>query len=318
VQAASRLARALPVAWIALGAMTTAEAVHDILGLGRPDALFTDAIHDAVLVGAAILCLASGAYRAADRTASLALGIGLASWAAADLTWTALYAGNPHPPYPTVADALWLAWYPCMAAGFALLIRRQIPHFELHRWMDGLAVMLIVLTPCAGLLLQPALEESVDSTLANVVNFAYPFLDTLLIGAVLGVYGLMAWRPGRAWLLLGLGCVLMAVSDALFSVQEARHSYIQGSAFDFAWSAGAVLIAYAAWQAVDIPEAQSEVVGWRAIVLPVAAQLLAAGIQAYGLFHPLGDSERIITLTVLLIATIQIIVSRPRAQTAGS
>jgi hypothetical protein len=302
--------------WAVLAVLTAAEAVHDLLGLGRPDALFTSGLHDGVLVAAAALCLARAASTPADRGACLAFGVGLAGWAVADVYWTARYGDDPHPPYPTVADALWLAWYPCMAIGIALLMRRQLPRFELHRWMDGVAVMLIVLTPCAAIFLQPAAEHSADSTAANVVNFGYPLLDTLLIGAILGVYGLMAWHPGRAWLILGVGCVLMAVSDGVFSVQESRHAYVDGSAYDFFWTAGAVLIAYAAWRTPEAPVAPPAVVGWRAIVLPVSAQLLAAAIQAYGLFHELGDVERVITITVLLVATIQIIVSRPRPEAA--
>ena len=42
-----------------------------------------------------------------------------------------------------------------------------------------------------------------------------------------------------------------------------------------------------------------EIYGWRAIVLPVAAQVCAAGIQVYALFHEIGSSERLVTLIVL-------------------
>ena len=36
-------------------------------------------------------------------------------------------------------------------------------------------------------------------------------------------------------------------------------------------------------------------------------------IQIYGLFHEIGKSERVVTLAVLVIASVQIIISRPRA-----
>jgi hypothetical protein len=48
-------------------------------------------------------------------------------------------------------------------------------------------------------------------------------------------------------------------------------------------------------------------------VLPLAAQAIAAAIQVYGLFHELGATERLVTLLVLLVAMVQIVVSRPRA-----
>ena len=107
---------------------------------------------------------------------------------------------------------------------------------------------------------------------------------------------------------------MMALGDGLFAVQEARDAHVAGH-YDFIWPLGALLIAYAIWRPSDTPIFDAEVVGWRAIALPVTAQALAAGIQVYGLFHELGSTERIITLVVLLVAIAQIIVSRPRPAT---
>ena len=55
-----------------------------------------------------------------------------------------------------------------------------------------------------------------------------------------------------------------------------------------------------------------EVTGWRAIALALAAQVLAISLQTYAFFHEVPRSERILTVIVLVIATIQIVVSRPR------
>ena len=52
---------------------------------------------------------------------------------------------NPNLPYPSFADVFWLAWYPLAAVGSLFLIRVRVPQFELHRWMDGIAVTLLVL-----------------------------------------------------------------------------------------------------------------------------------------------------------------------------
>jgi hypothetical protein len=212
-----------------------------------------------------------------------------------------------------VADVFWLAWYPLTAVGIALLVRRQITRFHLHRWLDGLAVMLIVLTPCAALLLAPAAEQTTSTAAATAVNFSYPILDTLMIGAVLGVYGLTAWHPGRTWLLLGAGCIIMAAGDGVFAVQQARDAYVPGR-YDFIWPLGALLITYAIWRPSAPPAFDRDVVGWRAIALPIAAQALAVGIQVYSLFHHLGDIERVITIVILLVTMVQIISARPRAE----
>jgi hypothetical protein len=193
-----------------------------------------------------------------------------------------------------------------------LLVRERVRRFELHRWMDGLAVVLVVMAPAVALIVQPAAARSADSGLATIVDFSYPILDVLLVGGILGVCGLLGWRPGRTWALLGLGCALIALADGFFSVQQARGAIIEGD-YNFLWSIGALLIAAAAWASAPADDTHDEVYGWRAIVLPVAAQLCAAGIQVYALFFEIGRSERLVTLVVLIVATVQIVISRPRA-----
>jgi len=83
--------------------------------------------------------------------------------------------------------------------------------------------------------------------------------------------------------------------------------------FDALWLGGMVLIAYAAWLPHPGRLDPVDVYGWRAIALPVAAQLFAVALQVYGVFFYVPIAERVLTIVVLLIAIVQIIVSRPRA-----
>jgi hypothetical protein len=301
----------VPVWWL-LGLLCLVEALHEILGVGSPHAVFGLGIQAFLQVAATILCLARARYEPRGRQAWLWIGGGLACWALGTVIWDLLYSTDPRPPYPSVADALWLAWYPVTVVGMVLLVRERVKGFELHRWMDGMAVVLVVMTPAVALIVQPVAARSADNGLATVVDFSYPILDVLLVGGILGVCGLLAWRPGRIWTLLGLGCGLIALADGVFSVQEARGDLVGGN-YDFLWGVGALLIAAAAWAARPADDSPQEVYGWRAIVLPVAAQICAAGIQVYALFHEIGRSERLVTLIVLVVATVQIVISRPRA-----
>ena len=307
----ARPAMLVPLGWL-LGVLLLIEAVHEVFGVGSPGVVLGLGIQGFLLVAAAVLCLARAAWVMHGRRAWLWVGVGLACWAIGSVFWDALYSADRHAPYPTAADALWLAWYPFTAFGLALLIRERIKSFELHRWMDGLAVMLVVLTPAVALIVQPVAENSTDSGLAAVVDFSYPILDVLMVGGILGVYGLLGWRPGRTWLLLGLGCAVIALADGVFSVQQARGGLLNGD-YDFLWSGSALLIAAAAWSSAAAYETPDEVYGWRAIALPVAAQLCTAGIQVYAFFFAIGSSERFVTFVVLVVVTVQIILSRPRA-----
>jgi hypothetical protein len=307
--------RPLRSVWVLLIALVAVEAAHELFGLVGPETLYESWIHDSVVVAAAVLCFARAAREPRERDTWLAFGVGLACWGAGTILWNALYQGTPNPPYPSAADLLWLLWYPFTALGIALLIRRQVSGFELHRWMDGLAVTLLVLAATFPITLPPVEQYLNTSLLAGIVDISYPVLDTLLLGAILGVFGLMTWRPGRVWILLGFGCLIMAIADAAFAVQQARGVATDDS-YNFVWAAGALLIAYAAWLPADRPS-QRDLVGWRAIALPLAAQLFAVGLQTCIVLFPAFDTEthRIVVLGVLIIATGQMILARPRLKT---
>jgi hypothetical protein len=305
--------QAMRLVWIFLVAILVGEAAHEVFGLPGPYALYEDWFHASIVVASALLCLARAAYEPRGRGAWLSLGLGLAFWGSGTVLWDILYEANPNPPYPSPADVLWLAWYPFTALGIGLLIRARVTRFELHRWMDGLAVMLLVFAACFPLILQPAEHYLHHSELGAIVDFGYPVLDTLLLGAILGVFGLLSWRPGKVWLLLGLGILINAGADAAFAVQQA-HGIGNDDHYSFLWAAGALLIGYAAWVAAPHTHQHVEMFGWQAIALPLVAQLLAVGLQACSVFLPVWDTktDRIITLVVLVIATFQIILARPR------
>ncbi len=300
--------------WCGLAVLTALEAASELGWLGGPAALYQLWLHDLVLVAAAVLMLARAAFEPTARKAWLAFGLAMAVWGVGTVTWSGLYGGRAHPPYPSVADVFWLLWYPLMVAGIVFLIRVRFRRFELHRWMDGIAVMLIVLVAGFALVVQPVAEASEQGRLATIVDFSYPVLDVLLIGAVLGVYGLLGWRPDAMWILIGVGILATTAADAAFAVQQARGVSESGH-YDFVWTLGALAIAYAAW--VRAPSAQGDddvVTGMRAIVLALIAQALAIGIQIYAYFEEVGRTERLVTVIVLVVASVQIILTRPRAE----
>ena len=300
--------------WCGLAVLTALEAASELGWLGGPAALYQLWLHDLVLVAAAVLMLARAAFEPTARKAWLAFGLAMAVWGVGTVTWSVLYGGRAHPPYPSVADVFWLLWYPLMVAGIVFLIRVRFRRFELHRWMDGIAVMLIVLVAGFALVVQPVAEASEEGWLATIVDFSYPVLDVLLIGAVLGVYGLLGWRPDAMWILIGVGILATTAADAAFAVQQARGVSESGH-YDFVWTLGALAIAYAAW--VRAPSAQGDddvVTGMRAIVLALIAQALAIGIQIYAYFEEVGRTERLVTVIVLVVASVQIILTRPRAE----
>ncbi len=308
----------LTATWIVLVVLTVLEAVNELFHLGGPAQLYEVWIHDLVLALASVLVVARAVAVPAHRRAWSCFGAGMVTWTLGTIAWSLAYSGSPDPPYPTFADVLWLLWYPAIVAGIVYLIQHRVPQFELHRWMDGIAVTLLVLVAGFALIVQPIATHSSQSLLATAVDFSYPVLDVLVIGAILGVYGLLGWRPDAMWLLLGLAVVTMAAADAAFAVQQARGVASDGH-YDFVWTVGALAVALAAWVRVpDIGDWHQPVTGMRAIALALAAQALAIGIQIYAVFAEVGKSERIVTAVVLVVASVQIILTRPRPERGPS
>ena len=64
-----------------------------------------------------------------------------------------------------------------------------------------------------------------DLSAEVLTNLAYPLGDLLLLGLVVAIFGLSGWRPGRAWVLLGLGLMLSAVADGIYLLQTVEGTY---------------------------------------------------------------------------------------------
>jgi hypothetical protein len=301
------------VIWLALAVLVAAYAAHQDLGLGGSgtDAFFNEGLNDFLLWAAAAMCFAGALRATRSRTPWLLFAAALASWAIGDTIWSIRFGSDSNTPVTSVSDVFWLAWYPLALTALALLVRDRVPRFELHRWIDGVAVMLIVSIPWVALFLAPVEQHSSATPWADAVDLAYPLGNAVVFGATLGVYALMGWRPGRMWLVLGCGLAAMGVADAIYSVQVLEHSFEAG-VYDAAWAGGALLVAYASWEPHPGRLEPREVWGWPAIALPLAAQGLAAAIQIYGFFYEIPRSERILTLIVLIISMVQIVVTRPR------
>lgn len=308
----------LPFAFGTLAVLVCLEAAYELLGLPGPSALYEFWFDTAVIAGAGAICLARARRLDIDRWAWAAFGAGMISWGLGSVLWQIQYANVAHPPYPTGADVLWLLWYPFTAAGVGLLIRRRLGGFELHRWLDGLVLTLLVLAAAFPLTLSSVEQYLEERTLPAIVDVSYPLFDTLLLGAIVGTFALVAWRPGRAWALIAAGCLLMAFGDVAFAAQQAR-GVPNSVNYGWVWSAGALLIALAAWVPDLGRHPQRELEGLAAMALPLGAAILAAVLQAcLVLFHSFDtQAHKVTVLVVLVIAAVQIVLAHRAASQPG-
>jgi hypothetical protein len=277
------------------------EAAHDVL---------ENWVSDAAVWTVAVMCLVAAVRARHNQAAWVLVAIALVLWAIGDTLWS--LRGDPD-AVTSISDVFWLAWYPLIVAALVLLVRDRVPGFELHRWIDGVVVMLVVATPWVALFLQPAAEHSSANTLADAVDFAYPLGDAIVVGATLGVLALMGWRAGPMWTALCAGFATLALADAIYSVDVLGHSYNGETSFDAVWLAGIMLVAYAAWLPHPGKLEPVRVTGWRAVALPLTAQAFAIVVQIISIFVEVPPSDSILTIVVLLIAMVQIVITRPRS-----
>ena len=199
------------------------------------DDFFNRYLYNALILLALAACAYRAAHRDREQSAWIALTVAVAFWAVAEILFDFAYGADP--PYPSAADAFYLAFYPACYVGLMLLVRSRLSQFGRTLWFDGATAAIASAALGAAVLFEVVLRSTDGSTGVIVVNLAYPLGDILLLAAVIGVFALTGWRPGRTWLLIGAGLAATALADAIFLFQSATGSYSEGTILDALWPA---------------------------------------------------------------------------------
>ncbi|HXH95631.1 MAG TPA: diguanylate cyclase, partial [Gaiellaceae bacterium] len=279
-------------------------ALHDATGLGRSHGALIDTwLYDGLELLAALGCLARPLLVRSERAAWLALGLAVLATAIGDFLWDFAYGADP--PFPSWADAVYLAFYPASYIGIVLLVRKRISGFNASLWLDGLTAALAAGALGASVLLEVVVASTHGSPLLVLTNLAYPLGDIVLLALLIFVFAVTGWRPGRAWMLIGAGLLLNTVGDAVYLYQSAIGTYVEGTLLDVAWPASMILIALSSWQA----PATRRLGGLERRTLyatPVACGLTAAGVLVYATtthVHPLAVALALATVVLVLLRT---------------
>jgi hypothetical protein len=288
------------LAVLALG--IAAHAANSFAGPG--DAPFSSplasCLYTTIEFGASLVCLAAVLRRRRERAAWLLIGLGALLWAGGDLVWTLWFDNLDDPPYPSVADALYLASYAGIYVGILLLLRARVRPIRPAQWLDGMVGGLAAAAIVAALVF-PALAGLTDgSTLDVAFNLAYPVCDVLLLTVIVLAFGLNRWRVDRSWLLLGLGQLANVIADSVFSYQEAVGSYTAGSWVDTLWPLGIVLTTAAAWQRAS--RTTVEEFGERTVPLTAVFAAVALGVLVVGQFRAVHEAAGLLATAALLTA----------------
>ncbi len=225
----------------------------------------------------------SARTRAAWRLVALACVL----WAGGEMTWCYLEVVRDTSPFPSIADALYLSFYPVMFAGLTLLPgRRTGRHQRLALALDVATVMLATLMLVWYLVVEPTVSSYQSTGLSEVLSLLYPAGDLILVLGATRAF--MRRLPGPTnWplLFLGTGAASLAVADVLYAHLELSNHYGPGTAPDALWLLAMASIAGAALAQrgrveVELAGAPPMQVG-RISRLPYIAVVVGSGLALY-------------------------------------
>ena len=156
------------------GAGLAAYGAHVAFGFGGQgsEGFFQDWVYNALVLSASLSCLVRGIVSRAERARWLSLGAGLLCLFGGELYYTLHLSHLAEPPYPSLADGLYLAFYPAGFAALVLFAPRASRQLRACLWLDGLVSALGVAALTAALLLQPIVSSTGGNRLEVATTLA--------------------------------------------------------------------------------------------------------------------------------------------------
>jgi two-component system cell cycle response regulator len=258
-----------------------------------------DTLYFIPLVAAPFLCLVRARRSSRDRLAWALVGVGSLAWLLGDLYWTVVFRNVDEVPFPSVADGLFLAFYPPVYLALVLMLRTRIARLRAHIWLDGLMGALAIGAVATALVFSAVEATSEGNSWAIATNLAYPLADTILLALVVGAMALTGWRADRSLAFLAAGFLLFGITDSLYLYQVATDTYVEWTIVDVGWPAAMMLMAFAAWQPVAERRATEE--GFASLVLPAVFAALGLGVLIWDQFNHVHPSSLLLASASVLV-----------------
>jgi diguanylate cyclase (GGDEF)-like protein len=271
-----RAVRALLALVVALTVAFTASKLVPGAGAGGQSRFWDTGVYTTVYVLATLACLARAVLIRRERWAWAALAASMAASTGGELYWALHLVGLEEVPYPSPADALYLAFYPFAYLALVLLVRTRVRDVRAGMWLDGLVCGLALASIAAAIAFDAIVADTGGEPLGIATTLAYPVGDLLLILIVAAVLGLSGGRPGWSWGLLGCGLLAWGAADTAYLFLTAHGTYVEGGLLDAGWPLGATLIALAAWR--PDRERRARAGEWSTLAIPAVSTLAAGGV----------------------------------------
>ncbi len=302
-----RLAAVLTAALVLIDAILTVVLSNHEPARVLVSNIYTPAV---TLLSAAMLSLAAWRYRGERLVfhAWLLLALAQLAYALGDIAWAVIELTLSEPPFPSLADAFYLLFYPLFAAGLILLpIAVQTAEERLKSSLD-MAVTAIGASLVFGvLLIVPIAAENSADWWTMLLSVAYPAFDLVLLLMLLRLLMRQdTWSSDISLLLLSIGTAVMIVSDVVFTLQSLQGSYVTGGWADTGYVLAAALVGLAGVSRFLQPASGASAdraarsSSW-ALLLPYLWGAAAYLLLIWGYTHPLPVSPLILAWGMGLI-----------------
>ncbi len=215
-----------------------------VLCVSLPDGLPRAGVYALTgLACTALVVLGTHRHHPRDATGWWLVAAGVAAWTLGDLVYSYLELVVGVEPFPSVADAFYLAAYPLLALGLRSFVRSRTGDSDREGVIDTAIITIGFVLLSWIFLLQPTLADGSASVPTRVLAALYPVGDVLLLALLVRLLTSSGARTA-AFRLLGAGVVLMLVADSVYQVQSLAGSY--SPVLDAGWLASYACIAAAA------------------------------------------------------------------------
>lgn len=242
---ARRPPRGIRTAFAVLTIGVIAFAVSSVIRPAAGHGIFSAATLYSALNASAAALIVLRAYRIpVDRLAWSLIAAGMAFSAAGDVVYT-LWV--PSGRSPSVADPVYLTYYPFVYVGLLLLMRARFKRMPIPTQLDSVMCALTLTAVAAALTEGPIRVETLRAPTTVWMGLVYPWIDLALLALAAGMLPILNWRNEIRWALLIAGLGLFAVADGVYLFQTSAGTYRAGSLLDSCWLASSLLIAMASW-----------------------------------------------------------------------
>ncbi len=160
----------------------------------------------------------------------------------ADIVYYVLELIHDEPPYPSVADAFYLAMYPIMCLGLLSLLRSVSPGRDFAGLIDAALVAVATFAVLGILVMDTYVTDDSVTFMERIISIAYPVMDVLLVAVAARLMAAVHLKQ-PTFVLMTAGLIGLALADTIYGIMNTAGSYKTGGWPDPLWIAFYVLIA---------------------------------------------------------------------------